>query len=58
MNGLQIIGSCDGGVGVCEVARLQALLDFLCQNGFEHHVAINRGCYADILAQAFGKYLR
>lgn len=48
---------CDGGVGVCEVPRLQNLLDFLCQNGFEHHVAMNRGCYADALKEAFGKYL-
>lgn len=48
---------CDGGVGVCEVPQLQDLLDFLCRNGFEHHVAINRGFYADILEEAFGKYL-
>ncbi len=48
---------CDGGVGVCEVPRLQELLDFLCRNGFEHHVAMNRGSYADAVAEAFGKYL-
>ncbi|OHB79467.1 MAG: fucose isomerase [Planctomycetes bacterium RBG_16_55_9] len=48
---------CDGGVGVCEVPRLQDLLDFLCRHGFEHHVAMNRGHYADILEEAFGKYL-
>jgi len=48
---------CDGGVGVCEVPQLQALLDFLCQNGFEHHVAMSRGSYADALEEAFGKYL-
>jgi len=48
---------CDGGVGVCEVPRLQNLLDFLCRNGFEHHVAMNRGCYADALEEAFGRYL-
>jgi len=48
---------CDGGVGVCEVPQLQALLDFLCQNGFEHHVAISRGHYADVLEEAFGRYL-
>jgi len=48
---------CDGGVGVCEVHELQVLLDFLCQNGFEHHVAMNRGNYADAIEEAFDKYL-
>jgi len=48
---------CDGGVGVCEIHRLQMLLDFLCQNGFEHHVAMNRSTCADALEEAFGKYL-
>jgi L-fucose isomerase-like protein len=48
---------CDGGVGVCEVPRLQVLLDFLCRSGFEHHVAMSRGDYADALEEAFGKYL-
>ena len=48
---------CDGGVGVCEVPVLQDLLDFLCQSGFEHHVAMNRGHYADALEEAFGRYL-
>jgi L-fucose isomerase-like protein len=49
---------CDGGVGVCEVPRLQSLLDFLCRNGFEHHVAMNRGCYAGVLEEAFKNYLK
>ena len=48
---------CDGGVGVCEIPRLQDLLDYLCQNGFEHHVAMNRSLCMDILAEALGKYL-
>ena len=47
---------CDGGVGVCEVPELQKLLDFLCRSGFEHHVAMNRGLYADVLEEAFGNY--
>lgn len=46
-----------GGIGVCEIPRLQELLDHLCQNGFEHHVAMTRGRHAEILAEAFGKYL-
>ena len=45
-----------GGVGVCEVPQLQALLDFLCRNGFEYNVAMNRGCYAEAVAEAFDKY--
>ncbi len=48
---------CDGGVGVCKIPRLQDLLDYLCQNGFEHHVAMNRSLCMDILAEALGKYL-
>jgi L-fucose isomerase-like protein len=48
---------CDGGVGVCEVPRLQELLDFLCQNGFEHHVAMSRSGCAEVLEEALGKYL-
>jgi L-fucose isomerase-like protein len=47
----------DGGIGVCEVPRLQELLDLLCCNGFEHHVAMSRGFYADVIEEAFAKYL-
>jgi len=28
-----------GGVGVAKIGKLQELLRFLCQNGFEYHVA-------------------
>lgn len=48
---------CDGGVGVCEIPQLQELLDYLCRNGFEHHVAMNRSLCADVLEEALGKYL-
>lgn len=48
---------CDGGIGVCKIPRLQELLDYLCQNGFEHHVAMNRSLCMDILAESFDKYL-
>ena len=43
-----------GGIAVCEVDNLQKLLDYMCQHGFEHHVAMNRGQVADVLAEAFG----
>jgi L-fucose isomerase-like protein len=46
-----------GGIGVCEISDLQGLLNFLCQNGFEHHVAMNRSLVADVLEEALGKYL-
>jgi len=46
-----------GGIAVCEVENLQRLLDYMCQNGYEHHVAMNRSLVADVLAEAFSKYL-
>lgn len=49
--------STPGGIAVCKVDRLQELLDYLCRQGYEHHVAMNRTQAADVLAEAFGKYL-
>lgn len=46
-----------GGVAVCKVDNLQGLMKYVCANGFEHHVAMNRGNSADVLEEAFGKYL-
>lgn len=46
-----------GGVAVCKVPALQELLDLLCTEGFEHHVAMVRGHCADILAEACSTYL-
>ena len=46
-----------GGAAVCRVPGLQKLMDYVCCNGFEHHVAMNRGYNAKVLAEAFGKYL-
>ncbi|MFO7535279.1 MAG: fucose isomerase [Kiritimatiellia bacterium] len=45
-----------GGVAVCRVKGLQKLLDHLCRNGFEHHVAMVRGRVAGVLAEACGTY--
>ncbi len=47
----------NGGIAVCEVPRLRKLLATLCANGFEHHVAMARGNFASVLAEATGKYL-
>lgn len=45
-----------GGYGVVRIAGLQDLLQFICQRGFEHHVAVNYSRYADAIAEALGHY--
>jgi L-fucose isomerase-like protein len=47
----------DGGSAVCKVSNLQGLLDMLCKNGFEHHVAMTRGHCAKVLKEAISTYL-
>jgi len=47
----------DGGIAVCKIPDLRTLLDFMCQNGFEHHVAMTRSHCADVLNEAITKYL-
>jgi len=46
-----------GGVAVCKVNNLQGLMKFICKNGFEHHVAMNRSNSAVVLEEALGRYL-
>lgn len=46
-----------GGYGVVEIPNLQELLRFICENGFEHHVAMNHSQTAAALDEAFTKYL-
>ncbi|MDZ4815481.1 MAG: L-fucose/L-arabinose isomerase family protein [Verrucomicrobiota bacterium] len=46
-----------GGYGVIKVPKLQDLLSYICKNGFEHHVAVNRGAASDSIADALGNYL-
>ena len=46
-----------GGVGVLKVPGLQELLRFICDQGFEHHVAVNRSETASAVAEAWEKYL-
>ena len=46
-----------GGIGVVEVPRLQQLLQYICDEGFEHHVAVNLSLAADAVAEAFDTYL-
>jgi len=46
-----------GGVGVVHVPNLQRLLRYICENGFEHHVAINLSQTASAVNEAFTKYI-
>lgn len=46
-----------GHRAVAKVDRLQELLQFVCENGYEHHVAVNPSHTADVLLEACGKYL-
>ncbi|SHL98007.1 L-fucose/L-arabinose isomerase family protein [Roseibium suaedae] len=47
----------DGGIAVCRVPRLRQLMNFVTQNGFEHHVAMVRGHHAPVLNEALTRYL-
>lgn len=46
-----------GGVAGCRVKGLQNLMQYICDNGFEHHVCFVRGKVAGVLAEAMGKYM-
>jgi L-fucose isomerase-like protein len=46
-----------GHRAVAHVPRLQELLQYVCHNGFEHHVAVNGSHVADVLHEACGKYM-
>ena len=47
-----------GTRAVVEVPRLQDLLRHICSNGFEHHVVMTCSQTADVLAEAFTRYLK
>jgi len=47
----------DGGIAVTEIPRLRELLSHVTRNGFEHHVAMVRGHYADVVEEAAVRYL-
>ena len=46
-----------GGSAVCRINNLQQMMKFVCRNGFEHHVAMVRGQWADVLDEAISTYL-
>ena len=41
-----------GGAGVVEIPGLQALMRFICENGFEHHVAASLSNVAEAVYEA------
>ncbi len=47
-----------GARAVVEVPRLQDLLRHICANGFEHHVVMTRSHTAEVLTEAFTRYLK
>ncbi len=46
-----------GGAGVVEIPKLQSLLRFICEQGFEHHTAANLAHTSPMLYEASSKYL-
>ncbi|MGA2484868.1 MAG: fucose isomerase [Roseiarcus sp.] len=46
-----------GGIGVVAIADLQRLLRYICENGFEHHVAANLSNSAAAVHEATSRYL-
>jgi len=46
-----------GGAGVVEIPGLQKLLHFICENGFEHHVAANFSSVDSVVHEAATCYL-
>jgi L-fucose isomerase-like protein len=46
-----------GGAGVVQIQHMQDLLRYICENGFEHHVAANFATVADMVQEATTKYL-
>jgi L-fucose isomerase-like protein len=46
-----------GGYGVVQIPNLQKLLRHICENGFEHHVAMNLSQVAPAVNEALIKYM-
>src|SRR5208282_3382891 len=46
-----------GGIGVVAIADLQRLLRYICENGFEHHVAANLSSSAAAVQEATRRYM-
>jgi L-fucose isomerase-like protein len=46
-----------GGAGVVHIPQMQELLRYICENGFEHHVAANMSTTSAAVYEASTKYL-
>lgn len=46
-----------GNRAVAQISGLQGLMNYVCRNGFEHHVVMNASKTAGILKEAFENYL-
>jgi len=46
-----------GACALVEIPEMQKLMQYVCNAGFEHHVAVSASHAAEILAEAFGTYL-
>ena len=46
-----------GNRAVAQIPDLQKLMNYVCKNGFEHHVVMNASKTADILEEALGNYM-
>jgi L-fucose isomerase-like protein len=46
-----------GNRAVAQINNLQGLMQYVCRNGFEHHVVMNASKTADILKESFENYL-
>jgi L-fucose isomerase-like protein len=46
-----------GGAGVVEIPKMQKLLHYICENGFEHHVAANLSSVDSSVYEAAARYL-
>ncbi|GGF33079.1 L-fucose/L-arabinose isomerase family protein [Echinicola rosea] len=46
-----------GNRAVSKIPDLQGLMQYICKNGFEHHVVMNASHTASILEEAFGNYM-
>jgi L-fucose isomerase-like protein len=46
-----------GGAGVVEIPHMQKLLRYICENGFEHHVAANFSSVAGMVHEAAVRYM-
>jgi L-fucose isomerase-like protein len=46
-----------GGAGVVRIPHLQKLLRYICERGFEHHVAANMSSVASAVREATSRYL-